>query len=227
MQMSVRIQQQTPRSVSYDHNYPLGSAMYEALRAFHPDLAREMHQSPERAKLAVGEIYHLPRQRGEAVFRVSSPDERLLRLLGGALVATGKLHVGQAVYAVEGTQVHPTPDLAAPTGVHTLSPVLIRGRGEDRRSLVHDNCEYTKVLAEVINHDVKRATGREGTVQVLRMDKLDVRKRTLAGRTVMAQKGTFWLDGDSRDLQHVLDWGIGHSTGLGFGMVVEETGGHP
>lgn len=222
MQLTVRLRQQTPRSAAYDHNFHLGASVYEALRAFHPDLSRQIHESPERAKLAIGEIYHLPHRRGEATFRVASPDERLLRLLGGSLVATGKLHVGQAVYVVTAAEAHPTPEPAAPAGVHTLSPIFVRAKGEDRRSLVHDNCDYASVLSDVINHDVRRATGREGTVRVLRMEKLDVRKRTLAGRTVMAQKGTFWLDGDARDIQHVLDWGIGHSTALGFGMVVPE-----
>lgn len=221
MQMTVRLQQQSSRSASYDHNYHLGSAIYEALRAFHPELSREIHASSARSKFAVGEIYHVPHRRGEASFRIASPDERLLRLVSGALIATGKLDIGGSTYFIAGADAHPTTQRLAPMGVHTLSPILIRAR-EGNQSLVHDNCDYPKVLADVINHDVKRATGREGTIRVLRMEKLDVRKRRLADRTVLAQKGTFWLDGDAADIAHVFDWGVGHSTGLGFGLVVPE-----
>lgn len=222
MQITIRLQQQSPKSVSYNHNFSLGSALYEALRAFHPDVARELHDSHDRAKFAVGEIYHHPRFRGEASFRVASPDERLLRMIAGSLVSCGKMQIGQSAYVVKGAEAHPTPtELPAPLGVHTLSPVLIRDR-ESPQSLVMDNCPYPDVLASAINHDVRKLTGREGSVSVLRMDKLQVRKRTLAGRTVMAQKGTFWLDGDPRDLAHVLDHGIGQSTALGFGLVVPE-----
>lgn len=223
IQATVRLAQATGRSAAYDHNYALGSAINESMRAFHPELSREMHRSPERSKYAVSEIYHVPHRRGEAWFRIASPDERLLRLIGGALVATGKMQVGAAQYVVEGVDAHPVDIPVAPLGVHTLSPIWIRDR-DSPRSLVHDNCEYPKVLAEVINHDVKRATGRTGTVTVPNMGMLEVRKRTLAARTVMAQKGTFWLDAaDARDLVHVLDWGVGHSTAMGFGMVVGES----
>lgn len=221
-QVSVRISQTSDRSVSYDHNYSLGSAINEAMRANHADLWREVHKSAERSKYAVGEIYHLPHRRGEATFRVSSPDERLVRLIGGALVSTGKMQIGQSQYAVQGVDTHSDPDPVAPFGVHTLSPILVRGR-DSPLSLVHDNCDYPRVLADVINHDIQRVAGRPGSVKVLNMTDLAVRKRSLAGRTVMAQKGTFWLDsGDGRDLKHVLEWGIGHSTALGFGLVVME-----
>lgn len=221
MQMTVRLTQSSPRSASYDHNYPLSAAINEAMRAHHADFSRKLHESRERSPLAIGEIYHLAHARGEASFRIASPDERLLRLVAGALVTTGKMQVGPAQYLVMGADAHPTVDPIAPLGVHTLSPVLIKSK-DSPLSLVHDNCDYPRVLADVINHDVKRATGRDGTIRVLNMTKLEVRKRTLAGRTVMAQKGTFWLDGDARDIQHALDWGVGHSTALGFGMVVGE-----
>lgn len=221
MQMTIHLRQETPRSVSYDHNYSLGSAIYEAMRGFQADVARALHESTDRAKLAVGEVYHHARRRGEASFRVASPDERLLRVVSASLMACGRMQVGQSTYAVTGALAHPSPDPLAPLGLHTLSPVYIKDR-ESPRSLVHDNCDYSTVLASVVNRDVKRATGRDGSVSVLRMEKLEVRKRTLAGRTIMAQKGTFWLDGDPRDLAHVLDWGVGQSTALGFGLVVPE-----
>jgi CRISPR-associated endoribonuclease Cas6 len=222
MQMTVELRQESERPVDYDHNYRLAASIFEAIRAFHPEAGRAMHASRERSKLAIGEIYHLPRAKYEASFRIASPDEHLLRLVGGALVAVGKLQVGKATYVVRGTEMHATGELPPPVGLHTLSPILIRGR-DSPLSLVHDNCDYPTVLAEVINYDIKRATGRAGSVRVVNMGKLEVRKRSLAGRTVMAQKGTFWLDAaDGRDLGHVLDWGVGHSTGMGFGMVVSE-----
>ncbi len=221
MQMTIRLRQASDRSASYDHNFVLASAVNEAMRAHHADLSRQLHESRDRSPIAIGEIYHLAARRGEASFRIASPDERLLRLVGGALVTTGKMQVGPAQYVVIGADAHPPFEPFAPMGVHTLSPVYIRDR-ESSQSLLHDNCDYPRVLADVINHDVRRASGRDGSVRVLNMTKLEVRKRTLAGRTVMGQKGTFWLDGDPRDLAHVLDWGVGHSTALGFGLVVVE-----
>ncbi len=221
MQMTIRLRQESRTSVSYDHNYSLSAAINEAMRAFHPEFSRELHRSPERAKYAVGEIYHLAHARGEASFRIASPDERLLRMLAGALVSTGKMQVGKSEYLVTGTEAHAAPETCAPAGIHTLSPILIRDP-DSPQSLVMDNCSYATVLASVINHDIHKITGRKGTVSVLNQAKLEVRKRTLAGRTVMAQKGTFWLDGAAEDIAHVFEWGVGQSTALGFGLVVPE-----
>lgn len=220
MHVSVQLTRTDGPDPPYDHNAMLSAAVYEALRAHDSGLSEEIHSSPKPSPFALSEIYPFSRDTDQFWFRLASPDDHLARTLASAVFAAGNLNVGKTRFEVTGAEGRPTPDeIATPYEIHTLSPIYIRDR-DSSDSLVKDNCDYTQVVTEVLNHQLQTATDLSGTLSVMNQDLGEVRKRTIADGTILAQKGHFWLDGDPREIAWVLDYGIGQSRALGFGLVV-------
>lgn len=220
MHVSVQLKRIDGPDPPYDHNSMLAAAVYEALRANDSKLSERIHSSPKPSPFVLSEIFPFNRADDEFWFRLASPDNHLARTLASSIFAAGKIEIGDVRFEVTGAQGRPTPtEIPTPFEIHTLSPIYIRDR-ESSDSLVKDNCDYLQVITEVINHQLQTAADLPGTLSVMNADLGEVRKRTIADRTVLAQKGHFWLDGDPREVAWVLDYGIGQSRAMGFGLVV-------
>lgn len=220
MHVSVQLTREDGPDPPYDHNAMLSAAVYEALRAHDSELSKQIHSSPKPSPFALSEIYPFNGGADEFWFRLASPDNHLARTLSSAVFGAGKLTIGKTSFQVSGVEGRPTPDgIAPPYEVHTLSPIYIRDRNSSD-SLIKDNCDYPHVVTEVLNHHLQTAADMQGTLSVMNEDLGEVRKRTIGDGTILAQKGHFWLDGDPREIAWVLDYGIGQSRALGFGLVV-------
>lgn len=205
----------------YDHNYLLGSAVYHLLNAHSEQASKILHDSPYRTAYVLSEIYRVSGKESESWFRLGTGDKRISVLLAKAMTPGASFKVGQTTFMIHHVTLN-TPS-AQPGEYITLSPVLLKDR-ETGRSVIHDSPHYLEVLQSAANAQVKKYLKKSGTVRILRFEALGVRKRTIDGRIVLAQKGRFLMEGQEDELMMLIDYGIGLSPALGFGMVVPTEG---
>lgn len=205
----------------YDHNFLLGSAVLSLLRDHSPEASQAIHDSPHRTAYVLSEIHRVTGKAKEAWFRVGTSHERVANIVGKALVPGTELRINATTFRIADLAIEePT---VRPGEYVTLSPILLRDK-ETGQHLVHDSPGYVERLQAAANHQVKQYLKKEGTIRVLRFEPQAVRKRTIKGRTVLAQKGRMLLDGPEDELRLMVDHGIGMSPALGFGMVVGNDG---
>ncbi|MGQ0534616.1 MAG: CRISPR-associated endoribonuclease Cas6 [Methanobacteriota archaeon] len=201
----------------YDHNYLLGSAVLAMIRDDSVEAADVLHDGHSRKPYVLSEIHRVPGKPTEAWFRIGTSHERVANIMAKAFAPTTTFAVGPSRFRVNGVETHET--VARPGEYVTLSPILLRDRETDR-CLVHDDANYRETVESAANHQVKQYLKREGTIRILQFEPQAVRKRTIRGKTVLAQKGRFLMDGAEDELRMLVDHGLGRSPAMGFGMVV-------
>lgn len=217
MHLTARLTRLEGPDPPYDHNYRLGSAFLGALNQFSPEASEILHDSFRRSVYVLSEIHRVTGHPEESWFRVGTSHAKVADFVGKALAPGTRLRVGPTSFQVVGLFVE--EPVARPGEYVTLSPILLRDK-ETGRHLVHDSNGYVDRLQAAANHQVKQYLKKEGTVRILRFEPQAVRKRTINGRTVLAQKGRFLMDGEEEELRLLVNHGIGMSPALGFGMVV-------
>ncbi len=221
MQAVIRLQQASRLHAAEDHSYALGSAHYEALRAFYPEASRKLHESPERAAYTFGEIQRQPGWKGRAWYAIAAEDHVFLRLLLGALVASRRLQVMRSEYDVTGLELVADEPPRDEIQVRTLSPIFLR---REKRPTTADDPDYLEALTANINDGLATRASITEPVRVEGWSPQPPRRRHLGGIIVLAQPASFTLVGTRAALRHVLDVGVGQSTGLGFGMLARVDG---
>ena len=201
----------------YDHNFMLGSAVYNLLREHSEEASDILHDSPHRSPYVLSEIHGVKGKPGEWWFRLGTSSGAVAKIAGKALTPSTKLSIRETSFQVTGI-VMEEPS-ALPGEYVTLSPILLRDK-ETRKSIVHDSPNYPETLENAINAQVKNHLKKEGTIKVVHFESQAVRKRKIKDRTVLAQKGRMLLDGDDEELSFIVNHGIGSSPALGFGMIV-------
>ena len=200
----------------YDHNFLLGSAVYDLLRRDSKEASAILHDAPGRSAYVLSEIHGVRGKKGEFWFRVGTSSEAVGRLVGKALTPSTGITVGPTSFQVTGLAIE--EPVVRPGEFVTLSPILLRD--ENGKSLVHDSEGYGERLEEAMNRQIMNNTGREGNVRLVHFEAQAVRKRKIRDRTFLAQKGRLLLDGPEEDLRFLVEHGIGRSPAMGFGMVV-------
>lgn len=201
----------------YDHNFMLGSAVYNLLREHSEEASNVLHDSPYRSPYVLSEIHGVKGKPGEWWFRLGTSSGAVARIAGKALTPSTELSVGESSFQVTGIVME--EPLAVPGEYVTLSPILLRDK-ESGKSIVYDSPNYPETLENAINLQVKNHLKKEGTIKVVHFESQAVRKRKIKDRTVLAQKGRMLLDGDEEQLRFLVNHGIGSSPALGFGMIV-------
>ncbi|MEM3862112.1 MAG: CRISPR-associated endoribonuclease Cas6 [Thermoplasmatales archaeon] len=208
----------------YNHNYLLGSAVYNKINSISEEAAKVLHDSPFRTAYVLSEIYRVPDRPNESWFRIGTGDSRVVSLFEKALAPGVPISVGKTSFIVH-TVRRDTP-VVVPGEYVTLSPILLRNK-ETNQSIVYDSGDYCNILQNASNLQVSKYLKKKGSVRILHFEPIAVRKRTIERRTVLAQKGRFIMDGPVDELRMLVDYGIGLSPGLAFGMIVPtESGGY-
>lgn len=217
MHVTVQLRRIEGRDPPYDHNFLLGSAIYNLLREYSDVASDVLHDSPYRTAYVLSEIHRVTGKPKEAWFRIGTSSEAVARNIEKALVPGTRMSIGKTVFQVTGLTME--GPVVRPGEFVTLSPILLTDK-ETGKSLVHDSNGYQKILEEAINSQVRNNLKTAGNVRVLFVEPQGVRKRTIKERTVLAQKARLLLDGPEEELRFLVDHGIGSSPALGFGMVV-------
>ncbi len=217
MHLCVRLRLTKGPRAPFDHNFLLGSAVYKHLHDLSEEVVDPLHDSPYRSPYVLSEIHHVANKPDEAWFRLGTSSEAVARAVGKALTPSTEVHIGGTAFQVTG--LHMEEPMVRPGEYVTLSPILLRDK-ENGQSLVHDSPGYVESLGSAINQQVHNYLRKDGTVKVVHFEPQAVRKRTIKGRTVLAQKGRMILDGGEEQLRLLVNHGIGASPALGFGMVV-------
>jgi len=217
MHVTVRLQRTGGKAPSYDHNFHLGSAVYELMKKNVDGAAEALHESHYRSAYVLSEIHPVPGKPDEYWFRAGTANEAVLKVISKALSPSQKFPVGGTEVMVTGLQIE--EPVIRPGEFVTLSPILLRDK-ESGKSIVHDTPGYKETLEAAINAQIKNYMKVDGTVEVIHFEPQAVRKRTIKEKTVLAQKGRMLLDGEEEQLRFLVDHGVGLSPALGFGMVV-------
>lgn len=210
----VRIEGRDP---PYDHNYLLGGAVYHQLNEFSAEAAKVLHDSTARTSYVLSEIYRVTGNTEEAWFRIGTGYEKVLEIAERAMTEGTTIRIGETVFRVMNVSIWNSP---IPAGEFlTLSPILLKDT-KTGLSIVYDSENYESVLGQAANSQIWNYLKKKGSVNIKHFENLGVRKRTIKGRTVLAQKGRFLLEGPEEELRFLVDYGVGLSPALGFGMVV-------
>jgi CRISPR-associated endoribonuclease Cas6 len=200
----------------YDHNFLLGSAVYNILREY-PELSSAIHASPRRTPYVLSEVFRCRGKKDEYWFRFGTSSQKLIEIMTRAIPKGTRLRIGESTFAVTGTSVANVPCL--PGEYLTLSPILLKDKATGK-SIVCDCPEYRSRLHEAVRKQVQNNMKREPEIEVRHFEPLDVRKRTIRGRIVLAQKGRLLIDGPPEEIAFLVNHGVGLSPGLAFGMIV-------
>ncbi|MDA8055318.1 MAG: hypothetical protein M0Z77_06680 [Thermoplasmatales archaeon] len=214
---TVYLSNESKNTLPYDHNYLLGSAIYKLLKDMSEDAAKILHDAPYRTSYVISEIYRVSGKRGESWFRVGSGNGKVLELLEESMKLGTKIQIGSTVFEVHGIKKHSFS--LRPGEYLTLSPILLRDRNTGL-SIVHDHPNYVSILQSAINAEVNKYLKKEGSIQIHHFESQAVRKRKIGTRTVLAEKGRFLMSGSVDELKLLVDYGVGLSPALGFGMIV-------
>ncbi len=217
----VRLTRLEGKDPPYDHNFLLGSAVYHLLQAQSEEVSKAVHDSPYRSAYVLSEVHRVTGRPREAWFRAGTGHHVIAGHLAKALAPGTIFEIGPATFQTRGLDLEEPS--ATPGEYVTLSPILLRDK-DTGRSLVHDFPRYPAILETAANVQVKNYLHREGTIRIGHFEPQAVRRRTIAGRTVLAQKGRFLAEGTEDELRLLIDQGIGLSPALGFGMVLPTEG---
>lgn len=217
MHVAVKLTRTDGPDPPYDHNYLLGSLVYERLRKADSALSEDLHDGHGRSPYVLSEIHRVRGHPKEAWFRIGTSNNGLLNLLTGIFSPGTGLRVGPAEFNVQEMIVE-EPEVR-PGQFVTLSPVLLNDP-DSHRSLVHDSAGYHGALQGAINAQIQNHLDETSSVSVTRITPQAVRKRTINGATHLAQKARINLQGTIEHLSFLVNHGIGSSPALGFGMVV-------
>lgn len=201
----------------YDHNFLLGSAVYNRLKATSDEAADVLHDSHERSAYVVSEIHRVPGKPKEAWFRVGTSNQSVTRLMTEAFRPGEKLRIGPATFELRELQVD-EPNVR-PGRFFTISPILLREE-DSNQSIVHDSGGYHGILQSAINGQIQNNMGETSSISLRRIEPQAVRKRTIGDSTYLAQKARLHLSGTEDHLRFLVNHGIGASPALGFGMVM-------
>lgn len=220
MHVSVQLTRTDGPDPPYDHNFKLGSAVYQRLTKASKEGADALHDSHVRSPYVVSEIHRVPGHPEEAWFRVGTSNQAVTNLLTKAVQPGEVLRVGPTTFKVRELQVE-QPE--ARSGLYfTISPILLHEE-DSHRSIVHDSGDYHTTLQSAINGQISNHLDETSTVSLRRVVPQAVRKRTIDGGTYLSQKAQLHLEGSEEHLRFLLNHGIGASPALGFGMVMLDT----
>lgn len=217
MHVSVQLTRTGGPDPPYDHNFMLGSAVYQRLQKISEEAADILHDSHERSAYVVSEIHRVPGQPKEAWFRVGTSNQSVVRLITEAFRPGETLRIGPSTFQLRELEVEEPP--VRPGRFFTISPILLREE-DSNRSIVHDSDDYHGTLQSAINGQIQNNLGETSSVSVRRVEPQAVRKRTIDGGTYLAQKARVHLNGSEDHLRFLVNHGIGASPALGFGMVM-------
>ncbi|MEM4276984.1 MAG: CRISPR-associated endoribonuclease Cas6 [Thermoplasmata archaeon] len=214
--LSVRLRITEGGDPPYDHNFLLGSAVYDVLKRY-PQLSSAIHASPRRTPYVLSEIYRVTGKNGEYWFRFGASNKNLIELTKKALEDQSTIRIGQTAFAVTATALAEIP---CSSGEYlTLSPILLRDKSTGR-SLVFDTPGYEDALEKAIQNQILAYLNLKAQTRLIHFEALAVRRRTVNGKTFLAQKGRLLLDGPEQELSFLVDHGIGLSPGMAFGMII-------
>ena len=205
------------RDPPYDHNYLLGGAVYRLLNEFSVDGAKVLHDSTFRTSYVLSEIYRVTGKVGESWFRIGTGYEKVLKIAEKAIAVGTFMRIGGTVFQISKTSIW-NPSIHSGEFI-TLSPILLKDKNTGL-SVVNDSEGYESTLELAVNSQISNYLKKDGTVNIKHFENLGVRKRTIKGRTVLAQKGRFLMVGTDEELEFLVDYGVGLSPALGFGMIV-------
>lgn len=217
MHVSVQLARTDGPDPPYDHNFMLGSAVYQRLQKASDEAADAIHGSHQRSPFVVSEIHRVRGKPEEAWFRVGTSNQAVINLLTGAFTPGERLTVGPTTFEVRELSVDEPK--ARPGLFFTISPILLHEE-DSHRSIVHDSGNYEVDLQAAINAQIQNNLDETSTVAVRRVVPQAVRKRTINDGTYLAQKAQIHLSGSHEHLRFLLNHGIGSNPALGFGMVM-------
>lgn len=217
MHVSVKLTRVDGPDPPYDHNFLLGSAVYNRLKDSSEEAADILHDSHERSAFVVSEIHRVPGMAKEAWFRVGSSNQSVTRLMTEAFRPGEKLRIGPSTFELRELEVD-EPNVR-PGRFFTISPILLHEQ-DSNRSIVHDSDDYHGTLQSAINGQIQNNLDETSSVSLRRVEPQAVRKRTIADSTYLAQKARLHLSGTEEHLRFLVNHGIGASPALGFGMVM-------
>jgi len=219
MHLSIQLTKLEGPNVPFDHNFMLGSAVYNLLRESNEEGSSVLHDSPHRSAYVLSEIHGVRGKKEEFWFRLGTSNNSVLNLLNKAMQPGLQMCLGPTTFQI--TELIVEEPLVSPGEFVTLSPILLRDR-ETGMSIVADHKDYQATLQAAINGQINNNLDDTATVSVVRITPQAVRKRTLAGRTYLAQKARIQLNGMVEHLRFLVNHGIGSSPSLGFGMIVRD-----
>lgn len=217
MHVSAKLSRTEGPDPPYDHNFKLGSAIYQRLQKASGKAAEVLHDSHERSAYVVSEIHRVPGQPEEAWFRVGTSNHSVVQVMTEAFRPGDELRIGPTMFTFRELEVDEPP--ARPGRFFTISPILLREEGS-HRSIVHDHDDFHTALQSAINAQIENHLGETSSVSVRGVEPQAVRKRTIDDGTYLAQKGRLHLSGNQDHLRLLVDHGIGSSPALGFGMIM-------
>ncbi len=225
MKLTVMLTRIEGPSPPYDHNYLLASTVLAALKNRSAQAAAIIHDNTKTSPYVLSEIHPFPRRNGEFYFCFSTTNVRLAKLVEESFPNEANIRVGPTNFKVGGIKRSEVrASIPSPIEVATLSPVIVREKKNHSRCLIPDDAGYLDVLNDLVAAKIRKFAGPEETCKVLRVVPQAVRRRTVAGGTVLATKGHFFMHGSENGLRFILEHGLGANTAMGFGFVVP-TGG--
>jgi CRISPR-associated endoribonuclease Cas6 len=217
MHVSIKLTRTDGPDPPYNHNFMLGSAVYDRLEKASDTAADILHDSHERSAYVVSEIHGVTGTGKEAWFRVGTSSEPVTRLMTEAFRPGEPMRVGPSTFEIRELEVDEPP--VRPGRFFTISPVLLREE-DSHRSIVHDSDDYHGTLQAAINGQIRNNLDETSNVSLRRVEPQAVRKRTIDGNTYLAQKQRLHLNGSKDHLRFLVNHGIGSSPALGFGMIM-------
>ncbi len=217
MHLVVKLRMKSGRAPPYDHNFILGSAVYNHLRQHSDRVLSALHDSPKRSPYVLSELFPSRNLPGHWSFRVGSSNYKLVNLISECLPAGTPLQISESRYEVTDVSVDDVP--CNPGEYLTLSPILLRD-SVNRKSIVCDFPDYPRKLEEAMNVQIQNNLQKDGSMSVRHFEPLGVRKRRIKDKTVLAQKGRMLIIGPQDEIRFLVDHGVGLSPALAFGFIV-------
>ena len=215
--ITVNLTKTDGRNPPYDHNFLLGSAVYDLLRRDSKEASTVLHDAPGRSAYVLSEIHGVRGKKGEFWFRVGTSSPGVIDLITKALKPGIIINIGETSFSINELRVD-EPEVR-PGQFITISPILLRDK-ETKQSIVCDSKDYHNVLQTAINAQIHNNLKETSTVSVMHVTPKGVRKRTISGRTYLSQKALINLNGSEKHLRFLVNHGIGRSPSLAFGMIV-------
>lgn len=156
-------------------------------------------------------------KKGEFWFRAGTSNQTIVDLISRAIEPGQSLRIKDTLFNIRELKIE-EPEIR-PGQFVTLSPILLRNP-DTKQSIVCDSEDYHGVLQAAINAQIQNNLNETSTVSLMHITPKGIRKRTISGRTYLAQKASIDLNGSKKHLRFLANHGIGRSPSLGFGMVV-------
>jgi CRISPR-associated endoribonuclease Cas6 len=208
--------------------------LYNLMIGAEPEL-KHLHDSKEFKYFTFSRL-EVPRRRAlsqglvllsdDAYLWVSSPDDRLVRLLGKRMLESQELSIASVNFSIAGIDLLAPLDSMGDEQFTTMSPIVLRTVREDggtKRTwdLSPDDDEFAGNLIKNLERKYATYTGEasKGITEVTEISNCHSKRIEIDGIYHRAHMMDISMRGPPEVLKFAYDCGLGEKNSMGFGMV--------